>query len=665
MAKERVTEEELVTRIRGEVTNSLGYMGDTISKQREQAMDYYYALPFGNEVEGRSQFVDSTVSDTIEWIKPSLMRVFASGDEMVKFNPVGPEDVPAAKQATDYVNYIFMRDNPGWEIMYSWFTDALLSKNGIVKVWWDETDKWDREEYKGLTEIEFESLVSRTDVEVIEHTIVEEDGVEEQMTAEMQEPVVLHDVVITRNAGKGKVVIENVPPSEFLISRESKNIQDARFVCHRVKKTLSELKEMYPDEDVDPETIGGGGGDDSMMAFSAERLARYRYDNSASNFSGWGDEDVADEEGLRTYWLHECYLKTDYDGDGITELRKLCVVGDKVLENDEVDFIPFISLTPIKIPHKFFGLSIADLIMDLQLIKSTLMRNLMDNMYNQNFGRFTVLEGQANLDDLLTQRPGGIVRVKSPGAVQRLDTPTLEPYSFQMLEYLDGIRESRAGISKHSQGLDENALKSHTTATAVAQVMSAAQQRVELIARNFAETGVKELMRVIYSLVQKNQDKQRVILLRNEWVPVRPDMWRDKMDCTISVGLGNGNRDQQLMHLSAILSFAGQAMQGGMNVVNEQNMYNIMAAMVKNMGFQNVGDFLTDPTQVPPEPSSEEKAEEMEQKIKQGELQIKAAEVQIKQQRLQLDAAKLQADTAMKVAEIKLETEQKRPVGIG
>ena len=666
MAKERVTEQELITRIRGEVTSSLGYMGDTISKQREQAMDYYYALPFGNEVEGRSQFVDSTVSDTIEWIKPSLMRVFASGDEMVKFNPVGPEDVAAAKQATDYVNYIFMRDNPGWEIMYSWFTDALLSKNGIVKVWWDETDKWDREEYKGLTEIEFESLVSRTDVEVIEHTVVEEDGVEEQMTAEMQEPVVLHDVVITRNAGKGKVSIENVPPSEFLISRESKNIQDARFVCHRVKKTLSELKEMYPDEDIDPETLGGGGGDSGMMAFSAERLARYRYDNSASNFGGWGDDDVADEEGLREYWLHECYLKTDYDGDGITELRKLCVVGDKVLENDEVDFIPFISLTPIKIPHKFFGLSIADLIMDLQLIKSTLMRNLMDNMYNQNFGRFTVLEGQANLDDLLTQRPGGIVRVKSPGEVQRLDTPTLEPYSFQMLEYLDGIRESRAGISKQSQGLDENALKSHTTATAVAQVMSAAQQRVELIARNFAETGVKELMRVIYSLVQKNQDKQRVILLRNEWVPVRPDMWRDKMDCTISVGLGNGNRDQQLMHLSAILNFAGQAMQGGMNVVSEQNMYNIMASMVKNMGFQNVGDFLTDPSQVPPpQPSPEEIEAESERKIKQGELQIKAAEIQIKQQKLQLDAAKLQADTAMKVAEIKLETEQKRPVGIG
>ena len=140
MAHEKITEDELLGRIRNEITDTLGY-DDEISKQREKAMEYYYGQPFGNEVEGRSQFVDSTVQDTIEWIKPSLMRVFASGDEMVKFNPHGPEDVPMAKQATDYVNYVFTKDNPGWEILYSWFTDALLSKNGIVKVWWDEYDE--------------------------------------------------------------------------------------------------------------------------------------------------------------------------------------------------------------------------------------------------------------------------------------------------------------------------------------------------------------------------------------------------------------------------------------------------------------------------------------------------------------------------------------------
>ena len=172
MAKEKITDEELITRIRSEVTGSLGYMGDTISHQREQAMAYYYGLPFGNEIEGRSQYVDSTVQDTIEWIKPSLMRVFASGDEMVKFNPHGPEDVDMAKQATDYVNYVFTKDNPGWEIMYSWFTDALLSKNGIVKVWWDEYEEEEREEYHNLDEVSLMALISDDGVEVVEHTEV-------------------------------------------------------------------------------------------------------------------------------------------------------------------------------------------------------------------------------------------------------------------------------------------------------------------------------------------------------------------------------------------------------------------------------------------------------------------------------------------------------------
>ena len=659
MASEKITEEELVTRIRGEISDSLGYMGDVISTQREQAMKYYYGLPFGNEVEGRSQFVDSTVQDTIEWIKPSLMRVFASGDEMVKFSPHGPEDVRMAEQATDYVNYVFTKDNPGWEILYSWFTDALLSKNGIIKVWWDEYADDQREEYQGLDELSFTALISDDDVEVIEHTEYEEADVTNVMVS-------MHDVVIKRSSYNGKIMIENVPPSEFLISREAKNIQDARFVCHRVMKTLSELREMYPDEDLEPGELGGGG--DDMSAFSAERLERYQFDKSAKYWEGMGGGDDYGEEGLRTYWLHESYLQTDFDGDGITELRKVCTVGSRVLANEEIDSVPLISITPIKIPHKFFGLSVADLVMDLQLMKSTLMRNLMDNMYNQNFGRFAVLEGQANLDDLLTQRPGGVVRVKSPNAVMPLATPALQPYSFQMLEYIDGVREARAGVSKMSQGLDENALTSHTTATAVNSVMNAAQSRMELIARNFAETGVKDLMIRIYELLLKNQDKERVVKLRNEWVPVRPDTWNDKYDCTVSVALGSGNKDQQMMHLSQMLSFAGEAMKGGLRIVSEQNMYNLGASLVKAMGFQNISDFLTDPSQLPPDeqqPSPQEQAKLMEAEVKKQELEIKAAEVQIKAQKIQQEYQKLAVDSQLRAQELNLEREQNRAVAIG
>jgi hypothetical protein len=654
MAKEKITEEELITRIRGEITESLGYMGDTISQQREQAMSYYYGLPFGNEVEGRSQYVDSTVQDTIEWIKPSLMRVFASGDEMVKFTPHGPEDVQMADQATDYVNYVFTKDNPGWEILYSWFTDALLSKNGIVKVWWEEYEEEEREEYRNLDEMSLTVILSDEGVEVIEHTQTQEEG---------QPPY--HDLVIKRKNYNGRVKIENVPPSEFLISREAKDIKDARFVCHRVLKTLSELREMYPDQNLDPEDLKGG--DEGMMDFSAERLERYAFDKSATYWEGWGDATYG-EDGLRTYWLHESYLRTDFNNDGITELRKICSVGSTVLANDEIDSIPFVSITPVKIPHKFFGLSIADLVMDLQLMKSTLMRTLMDNAYNQNYGRYAVLEGQANLDDLLTQRPGGVVRVKSPNAVTPLATPSLEPYTFQMLEYLDSVRESRAGVSRMSQGMNENALTSHTTATAVNAVMTASQSRVELIARNFAETGIKDLMRTIYELLMKNQDRERVVRLRNNWVPVRPDAWRDKYDCTVSVALGNGNKDQQMMHLSQMLSFAGEAMKGGLPIVNVQNMYNLGAALVKAMGFQNVDDYLTNPANIPPQPpqpSPEQQMAQMEMQVKQKELEIKSAEVQLKAQKIQQEAQKDAVDTQLKVAELQLEREQKRAVAIG
>ena len=651
----KVTEEELVGRIQSEITDSLGY-GDELSKQRETAMEYYYGLPFGNEVDGRSQFVDSTVQDTIEWIKPSLMRVFASGDDMVKFNPVGPEDVEMAKQATDYVNYVFTKLNNGWEILYNWFTDALLGKNGIVKVWWNEEEVWNREEYKGLTEIELDALINEEDVEVIAHSpYISSDA--DEMTGEYTSTT-YHDVVIKRLNSKGSIRVENVPPSEFLINREAKTIQDARFVCHRVRKTLSELREMGYDPD--PDELGSG----EDVLYNAERQARYAFDLSSNADVGgnWGVGGT--EESLREYWLHENYVKTDYDGDGIAELRKVCTIGSTVLANDPIDSIPFVSICPIRIPHKFFGLSVADQVESLQLIKSTLMRNLMDNMYNQNFGRYAVLEGQANLDDLLTQRPGGVVRVKSPNAVTPLATPSLEPYSFQMLEYLDGIRENRSGVSKNTQGLNDNALTSHTTATAVAQVMTAAQARVELIARNFAETGVKELMSTIYELLQKNQDTDTVIGIRGTWIPINPSAWRDKYDCTVAVGLGHGNRDQQLMHLSQLIQFATQALTGGLGIVNEQNLYNIGAQVIKNMGFVNVQDFLTDPSQQQ-EPNAKEQAMASESQIKQKEVEIKMGELQIKAQKLQLEQAALQVETQLKVAELKLEAEQKRPVAIG
>jgi hypothetical protein len=656
----KLDDEELLAKVQQEVNAALGYE-DEISEQRKEALLRYTSQPYGNEVDGRSQVVDTTVMDTIEWIKPSLMRIFTSGDEVVKFLPEGPEDVPTAQQATDYINWILTRKNNWAELFLTWISDALLEKVGIIKVFWDDTEKKSREEYHDLTDVELEQLIASDDVEVLEHTERSEENdsdIEDPMEA-MLVNTALHDVVITRQSKKGGVKISNIAPEEFLISREAQNVDDARFVCHRSRMTLAELREMG--YDVDEDLIGSS--DAGSFNFNMENNARHQFDNS----QGWPFDNDEGEGALKEVWVFESYMRVEIEG-GFSELRRILTCGNQVLANDPVDRVPFATLCPIPMAHKFFGMSIADQVMDLQLVKTVLLRNLLDNMYLQNAGRVAVQEGMVNLDDLLTQRPGGIVRTKAPGAVTPLPTPQLQPYVFEMLGYIDKIREERSGMTKMSQGLDPNALTSHTSATQVSQVMNAAQQRVELIARIFADTGVKKMANMVYELISKHQDKEQVIQLRNEWVPIRPDMWRDKMDCIVQVGLGHGNRDQQMMHLTQMMQFAGQAMSGGLSIITEQNLYNMGAALVKNMGFKDVDSFLTDPSkqgQQEKGPSPQEQMAQAEMQIKQKELEIKAADVQIKAQKVQADAQEAKVDAHLKMQELALEAEQKRPVAIG
>jgi hypothetical protein len=656
----KLDDEELLAKVQQEVNAALGYE-DEISEQRKEALLRYTSQPYGNEVDGRSQVVDTTVMDTIEWIKPSLMRIFTSGDEVVKFLPEGPEDVPTAQQATDYINWILTRKNNWAELFLTWISDALLEKVGIIKVFWDDTEKKSREEYHDLTDVELEQLIASNDVEVLEHTERSEENdsdIEDPMEEMLVNPA-LHDVVITRQSKRGGVKISNIAPEEFLISREAQNVDDARFVCHRSRMTLAELREMGLD--VDEDLIGSG--DTGSFNFNMENNARHQFDNS----QGWPFDNDEGEGALKEVWVFESYMRVEIEG-GLSELRRILTCGNQVLANDPVDRAPFATICPIPMAHKFFGMSIADQVMDLQLVKTTLLRNLLDNMYLQNAGRVAVQEGMVNLDDLLSQRPGGIVRTKAPGAVTPLPTPQLQPYVFEMLGYIDKIREERSGMTKMSQGLDANALTSHTSATQVSQVMNAAQQRVELIARIFADTGVKKMANMIYELISKHQDKEQVIQLRNEWVPIRPDMWRDKMDCIVQVGLGHGNRDQQMMHLTQMMQFAGQAMSGGLSIITEQNLYNMGAALVKNMGFKDVDSYITDPSKQQQQqkgPSPQEQMAQAEMQIKQKELEIKAADVQIKAQKVQADAQEAKVDAHLKMQELALEAEQKRPVAIG
>ena len=676
-----MTKRELAAHVEQEIQGALGYGDGKLTRQRTDAMDRYYGKKYGNEQEGRSQIVTRDVADVIEWIMPSLMKIFTGGDKVVQFEPQGPEDVEMAKQATDYTNYVIMKQNPGFSIIYSWFKDALLQKNGIVKHFWDDTTEVTREEYKNLTEEEFTSLLIDDDIEIVEHTA---NGTEELVEGQLPQPIT-HDAVVKRTRESGQVCIEPVPPEEFLINKYAKGIEDARFVGHRVKKTKSELlAQGYPKAKLE-------------RAFSAqeaewksERLARFDYDGDSSYPNGDIDDGV---------WVTECYIRVDFDNDGIDELRKITKVGDELLDNEAVDSVPFSSLTPVPMPHKFYGLSIYDLISDLQLIKTTLMRNLLDNMYLTNNGRYEVVEGQANLDDLMTSRPGGIVRVRTPGAVSPLATPQLDQNSFNMLGYLDSIREERTGVNKNSMGIGDGGLKSHQTATGVAQVMTAAQQKIELIARVFAETGMKDLANSVYQLVQKFESPEKIVRLNNKWVTLYPADWKEKLDCTAQVGLGFGNKDMNLMHLGQLaqtIQMVAQHPAAGM-MIKPKNVYNLIAEQIKAMGMKNVEDFITDPGDQEPQqqgPSPEEQAKQVEMQLKAEELKIKMQKLQtestLKQREMELDAQLAQqelelkaseaqvdmqikaqeleikkADLALKQQELILEREQGRPVRIG
>jgi len=677
----KMTKRELSAHLEQEINSALGYKDGKLTEQRSDALDRYYGKKYGNEQEGRSQIVTRDVADVIEWIMPSLMKIFTSGDKVVQFEPQGPEDVEMAKQSTDYVNYVIMRQNPGFSTIYQWFKDALLQKNGVVKHYWDDSSETLREEYKNLTEEEFMALLMDDNVDVKEHT--QNGGEEDEMS--LQPEQVTHDVVVNRTYTDGQVRIEPVPPEEFLIDKYAKTIDTARFVAHRVKRTKSELiQQGYPKSKIE------NVFNNDEANYKAERLSRFSHeqDNSPE-----GDID----DGI---WVTECYLKVDFDNDGIAELRKVTKVGDELLDNEAVDSVPFSSLTPIPMPHKFYGLSIYDLISDLQLIKTTLMRNLLDNMYLTNNGRYEVVEGQANLDDLMTSRPGGIVRVRTPGAVNPLGTPQLDQNSFNMLGYLDSIREERTGVSKNSMGLSDGALKSHQTATGVGQVMTAAQQKIELIARIFAETGMKDLANSVYMLVQKFEKPEKIVRLNNKWTTLYPHEWKEKVDCVAQVGLGFGNKDMNLMHLGrlsqTIQMIAGHPSAG--MLIKPKNVYNLVAEQIKAMGMKNVDDFITDPgdQDVPKKqgPSPEEQAKQMEAQLKAEEIKVKLQKLQqesaIKQQEMQLEAdiaaqdlqlkreeaqvdmqIKAQeleikkAELALKQQELVLERDQERAVKIG
>ena len=644
----KLDDNKLRSIVESEIDDAIGYLETETTDERQQALEYYMREPYGNEVEGKSSIVTGEVAEVVDGALPQLMKVFTSSKDAVVFEAVNAGDEPIAEQATVYVNHIFYKDNNGFEIMHDWFKDALLQKVGVVKAYWNDETDTTTEKYYGLNDDELMMIMQDEEVEIVEqNTTVLQEAVFDEMTGlEVSPALSSHEVKVKRTRSKGKVVVENVPPEEFLISKRARTIEDSPFVAHRKMVTRSELIAMGYDEKT---VMGLSTGD--ALEFSPERIARYTRGENPTDMD-------SNDESMQLVEYYECYLKTDYDNDGIAELRRVCYTNNEILHNEECDYIPFHSVCPIPIPHKFYGHSLADRAMDLQLIKSTITRQMLDNLYLTNNYRVGAVEGQVNLDDLLTSTAGGVIRMKNPNAIVPMTVQSNAAQSFPMLEYLDSIQAKRTGISDAQQGLDPNLLQ-NVTATAVSAMTTAAQGKLELVARIFADTGVSSLFKGILALVCKYQQKERIIKVNSKYVPFDPREWRNEFNLSVNVGLGTGGKQEQLATMQMILQKQEQVIQqyGLANpLVNLKQYRDTLAKFINMAGFKDDTQFLMSITdeqaqalaqqaaQAPKEEDSNTKAAailaEVEREKAQLKMQEQMAKLNLEREQMQLKAQK-------------------------
>jgi hypothetical protein len=641
-----MNQEELKALCADEINNAIGYLESDTVQERADAMNYYFRDKYGTEVEGRSQVVTGEVAEAVDGALPQLIRVFTSCEDAVRFEPTKDGEEELADQASDMANWVFYKDNDGFLILHNWFKDALLQKVGVVKAYWEEKKDTIKEKYKGLTDDELAMIMQTGEWEITKQVtdiVIGIDGM----------PYNTHSVTIQRIQDDSRIAVENVPPEEFLISKRAKTIEDSPFTAHRRMIARGDLIAMGYEKSI-VDTIPAG----DRLEYSPERLARFGRDEMP-------DYAQSTDLSMEEVEIFECYIKVDTNDNGLLELRRVIIGGEQILSNEECDYVPFHSVCPIPIPHKFFGQSLADRTMDLQLTKSTILRQMLDNLYLTNNARVTAVEGQVNLDDLLTSTAGGVIRVKNAQAVNQLNVQNTAGQSFPMMEYLDGVQAKRTGVSDMQQGLDANVLQ-NTTATAVAAMMQQSAGKLELMARIFAETGVKSLFRGILHLLCKYQNQAKTIRMRGKWVSYDPREWSNLYDVSINVGLGNGNRQEQIAMLQMIMAKQEEIIgkYGANNPLVTVTQYRgTLGRMIEMAGFKDTTSFINEITpeveqqilqqasQAPADPNSE--AAQLYARVEEQKAQLSA---QTNQAKLQLDREQMQVENARK----ELEFQQKQ-----
>jgi len=647
------------------VQDAVDFIESEISEPRIRAQRYFDGkVDIGHE-QGRSKVVATKCRDVVRGIKPSIQRVFLSTENPVEFVPRMPEDVPIAEQMTKYANYKFQQNN-GYRMLNDVFQDAMVKKCGIAKVMFEDKTKSEIYSYTGLSAEEFMFLAEEDDVEVLEQTITQEIEIDE-MGVEIERPI--YDVKISRTVSDGDILITSVPPEEFFVDRNARSIDDFFVVGHRTDMTIGDLLAMGYEED----EIQGLTGTISTMESEAEFERRgYTIDE---------DDDESVDPTSKKVVVTEAYMKVDAEGLGIPQLYRFVLAGAgyKMLSYDLADEVPFAVFEIDPEPHAFFGRSLVELVQNDQDAATAMLRGVLDNVSLTNNPGLEVVEGQVSIDDLLNNEIGRIVRVKSPGAIREQVVPFTAGSTLPALQYFDMLVDNKTGVSKAAQGLDPDVLQS-ATATAVAATMEGAAGQAEVMARNLAEGGMRQLFRLIASTIIKNSDKEEIIRLNNQFVAVDPRVWNADMDIIVNVGLGTGRENEKAAVLRETIQMQMSIWQqyGPNNgMVTMTNIRNTLADTLAAVGLKNSERYY-----LPVTPESEQQliaqkqqeAMMAQQQQQQGGApasdpnqaflmaeQMKAqSRVQVDMAKLQLDAQKASADQQFKMHELAMKDDLKR-----
>jgi hypothetical protein len=637
----RKTENEIAAFLGTKISSAMNDEDGDLSQTRKDSLNYYLGKNYGTERDGYSSHVTREVLEAIEWAMPAIVRVFTAGDKVVQFDPVNEGDEAQADIETDTINHLILKENNGFETIYQWIKDALMYPNGYVKLWVDDSEVVTTEKYQGLSDVELAMLVEDDSVEVIEQDseIIQIETPEGMVDAEV------YSVKIKLTTEKPRLNFEAVEPEQVLVDSDltSQDLDQADFVAHRVQRTYTWLVQNGYDRDKLDQI-----GDSDNYKWNDEKVNRLFFEDESP------DAEDTDDESMRQFWVHECYVKMDVDGDGIAEGRRIVMIGSTIFEDEEMDYQPFVSMSSILMSHKHTGLSLADLVKDIQLVNSTLWRQMLDNVYRMNIRRKYVGENALNADgstmDALLDNSSEFVPCRDATQIQE---EVIQPIIDQIMPVISSMRDQamvRSGVSQNS--VIDPATLQQSTFGAVSLALDAAGQRIELITRVFAETGFRRVMQKAHRLSREFMDHELQFKLGDEWMNVNPSDWRDRTTMTINVGLGFNDKSTKIQLLATLLEYQKQALGAGM--ATPDNIYNTMTEMVEAAGLGDVSKYFTDPADMQPQPPQPDPVAE----LAKAQIESEGVKAQTAQQKAQADAQlakqKLDGEQQKAMAEIEL-----------